>query len=1508
MPDSQGQYVEDTPAEETTHHHNQQNIKNNKDDATVEKAPPSYTISDFNNDNNADNDKDDALSKSSSSSWWASLWKRSPPPPTTPVCPQRQTSSFFSRWTYAYMNPMVARGARRNLVPEEFPLVERDDEADMLSSRLLEEWDKEVAKYGRHAKLWRVSLKVFGFRFALAGLAYFTEGLVQIAQGFLLGEFLKWFQDPDGTDRAGYLYAMGLAFLTFSYATLHHVEFFLSMRLGMQMRVGFIAAVYRKCLRLSVGSTGSTGLIVNLVSNDVQRFEDAAPFAHFAWIAPVELILVTYFLYVQISWAAFAAIGSLLAVIPMQMLIARQFAKLRTKLVAFRDERIKSLSDMLAGIMVVKLYAWEIPFVHRINALRDRETAYIKSASILRALNEALYFASSGLTSMFGFLTFYLIGGVLTPARTFTCLTYLANVRLAVTNFFPKALQFGSESWVSMKRIEEFLLLPEIEQIRRLGGDLKHKEDPIDAESDTMVVMKHGTFSWGGTETGLGDKYQIKNKTANTAKPAAGAGAQDPTTTTTPGAEDQPVTVVAGHDEVPISISKRVLHDITLSIRRGQVLGVCGPVGSGKSSLLLSILGELVPSSPETSLTLHPHLHTIAYTSQMPWILPGTIKDNILFGRAYDRKRFEWVVSVCAMTRDASRWTKGLDTLVGERGVTLSGGQKARVALARAVYSDSPLVLLDDPLSAVDTKVGRQLFSECIRGALKDRAVVLVTHQLQFVRECDQVLVLEGGRCSGVGKYEDVMNGETEFCKVLREYWRRPGGLEGGVEDEAESDQEDVVEEDADKVADEDESTANDASTSKEMTKETMTTGSISLRTYYDYLTAGTPKALTLTVLPVMLIMGQALSDVANWWLAYWSQKPEDEKRRDYYPHVFVGLVMATVVVSLSRAELFFWVSWKSGVSLFRQMCGKVFLSPMWFFWREPHGRILNRFSKDINLVDEMLPMTFFDFIQCAFMVLGTVIISVCIIPYILVLVPFIIAGFLFFRHRYIQTSRQIKRIEAITRSPVYSFVPATLEGLSIVRAFGSEQRFTKIFVDLQNDNTRMFFAFLSCARWLGFRLDYGSAVFMTILSFGCVGLRGSLGLKAGIVGLLLSYAIQLTGTLQWCVRQSAEVENLMVSVERVMEYTELEEEESHDDIGRYQHRETSQPLSPKWPETGHISLQGMSLTYPFTDTRVLKDLQLTIPPGTKVGIVGRTGAGKSSFLQALFRLVPYHPPNSLLIDSIPTDTVPLRDLRGRMSIIPQEPFCFKGTVRFNIDPSESYTDTDIYRALEVVDLKSRLGTSGLETDVAENGSNFSVGERQLMCLARAILRSSTIIVMDEATSSVDLKTDSMIQTAIRGENGMFKDATVLTIAHRLNTVIDYDMIVVMEDGRIVEWGSAWELLRKPLDSDDVLNTDTLTTTPGTTLTTTTNTTTATATNTTDDAPASNQPHQRAWFKSMVSEMGQEAQKVLYDLAWSKELQTRRRTHQPQQHQQNEILNVDETEKLDVLRQVGLLF
>ncbi|ORX94321.1 P-loop containing nucleoside triphosphate hydrolase protein [Basidiobolus meristosporus CBS 931.73] len=1183
---------------------------------------------------------------------------------------------------------------------------------------------------------------------------------------------------------------------TFVHAVIHHHYFFPALRTGLHMRMSLIALMYRKCMSLSMSSSISTGAIINLISNDVQPFENASCFATWAIIGPIQAVVIIVLLYREIGVSVFAGLCAFVFLLPLQTYFAKRFSRMREETVMYRDERIRSLSDVLSGIDLVKLSSWEDPLSERISELREKELKYIGKANNMRAFNMASYFFFQSVISLFTFVTYWATGNPLRPDKVFVSLTLFNVIRLTMTSFFPQALATSAEAHVSAKRIKEFLLLPELkplepiqEALNKISKEISSTSvDKIDLEknnekanlesfvrSDSILEMNDAAFNWaiGNNPSAINPKEFSDIMDEDKAKEA----------------------------------DHCVVQNLSFKLGHNELLAVVGPVGSGKTSLCMAILKELHldRGTMNVSTKLDGKPIQIAYAAQSPWLFAGTVKENILFGAKFDPARFRKVVQVCQLERDFLILSNGEETLIGERGVTLSGGQKARVALARAVYQKADLYILDDPLSAVDPHVGFKMFDECIRGFLKDKAVILATHQLQYVKDCNSVLVLESGIPTYSGPSRDILSATSPqpaqeatteqlvrktFIDVLREYYQSDGTsittevAENNEENDHLSKRSSIssLVQEGDTVVDaqakEYDPKAN------QLVAEDRNMGGTSLRTYVEFFKVGSSNFYLYLVI-FSLFVGQGFSVAADFFLSKWTGYDDQKQEKQENAGIFAALAVLTVIFASVRALLFFKALHNSSKGIFKVMLNAVLNTDINFFQTQPQGRILNRFSKDQANCDELLPWNFFDAVQCFFMLLGSIVVVCIVNPWIIISLPFL--GFVFYtlRRFYMLTSRQVKQIESTTRSPVYSLLSETLDGLATIRAFGAQERFFDMFIDAENENCRAFFMYLCSARWLGFRLDILAATFLTITAFASVGARDTQ--SAGLVGLSLSYVLQLMGQLQWAVRQSIEVEITFVSVERMLSYTKLLPEGP---------RVTDVRPPKDWPQNAEVEFKEMSLTYPGSDKAVLQDINLKIRRHEKIGVVGRTGAGKSSLLTALFRLIEASPSGCIVIDGIPISDLGLHDLRKAISIIPQEPFLFKGTLRFNLDPFNEHDDQSVWKALELAELKDTVCKlpSGLDTPVTENGKNFSIGQRQLLSLTRAILRNTKLLVMDEATANVDLQSDRFIQRSI---HTCFEHATVLTIAHRLNTVIgDYDRILVLDQGKVMEFDEPWVLLQ----------------------------------------------------------------------------------------------------------------
>ncbi|XP_049611466.1 ATP-binding cassette sub-family C member 4 [Syngnathus scovelli] len=1252
------------------------------------------------------------------------------------------SANLLSKLIFWWLNPLFRAGYKRKLEEDDLYPVLAEDSSEILGQQLQRHWEHEVreaTKELRKPKLSRVIIRCFWRIYSVLGLFTLVEEVIKVIQPVLLGYLIRYFEDYDPLNKAALYetigYAAGLSISTMGLNLLHHLYFFHVQRVGMKIRVAMCGMIYKKALCLSCSAMGktTTGQIVNLLSNDVNKFDEVTIFLHFLWVGPLQAATVVGLLWQEIGPSCLAGMVVLMFLMPMQTLFGRLFSKFRSKTAILTDSRIRIMNEVVSGMRIIKMYAWEKPFAALVSDVRRKEIHQIMMSSYLRGLNMASFFCASKIIVFITFTLYVLLGNKISASRVFVTVSLYTAVRLTVTLFFPNAIEKLYESSVSIQRIQEFLLLDEM---TKTSTPL-----PLAEKQDSAIEIQDLMCYW--------DK----------------------------------------------SLDAPCLQNVTLSLTGKQLLAVIGPVGAGKSSLLSSILGELPAEKGAMKVK-----GQLTYAAQQPWVYPGTIRSNILFGKDMDLRLYEKVLKACALKRDLELLPDGDLTLIGDRGATLSGGQKARVNLARAVYQDADIYLLDDPLSAVDAEVGRHLFEQCICGLLKNKPRILVTHQLQYLQGADQIVVLKEGHMVTKGTYTELQQSGLDFTSLLKKE----------VEEELHQSTSDLtsrnrtlsqnsVRSQTSSVHSVQDGEHLEAEPVHMVAEESRAQGSIGFSIYLKYLRAG---ASILFVVIVMLlnILAQVAYILQDWWLAYWAEeqgkldtnstmehnvtKVNKELDLGFYLGIYGGLTAATIIFGFVRTILMFNVLVRCTQALHDKMFSAILRTPVRFFDINPIGRVLNRFSKDVGQLDSNMPWTFVDFIQVFLQILGVVAVAVAVIPWILLPVVPLLIVFLFLRRYFLETSRDIKRLESTTRSPVFSHLSSSLQGLWTIRAFRAEDRFQKAFDDHQDMHTAAWFLFLTTSRWFAIRLDAMCAIFVTVTTFGCLLLRDQL--DAGSVGLALSYSITLMGMFQWGVRQSAEVENMMTSVERVVEYTELESEAPW---------ETNKRPPPNWPSKGRVTFDGVNFSYSADGPKVLDNLKVTFQPKEKVGIVGRTGAGKSSLVSALFRLA--EPQGNIFVDGLLTSELGLHDLRQKMSIIPQDPVLFTGTMRKNLDPFNQHSDEELWNALQEVQLKGVVEElpGKLETVLAESGSNFSVGQRQLVCLARAILRKNRILIIDEATANVDPRTDELIQRTIREK---FQECTVLTIAHRLNTIIDSDRILVLDAGRIHAYDEPYTLLLDP--------------------------------------------------------------------------------------------------------------
>ncbi|XP_048006653.1 ATP-binding cassette subfamily C member 4-like [Leguminivora glycinivorella] len=1287
-------------------------------------------------------------------------------------------SKIFLTWSFG----LFRKSCKQGITVDQLWQARNRDHSGRLGDQLEQAWQKELENANRNGSkpsLSKAIIRTFWFEYMLCGL---LVGILFIVLWplipYTLALFINYFSGESTPEayRNAHIYNFLMNFCSIVTALmLNHLQ--LSQgAVGMRIRIACCSLLYRKILKLDRNGLSKTepGQVINLMSNDVMRFDMVTLFLHYLWVMPVVVPVVSYLVWQHVRWATIAALLVIFVqTVLVQSYLSNRQGVLRGKIAKRTDERVKVMSELVNGVQVIKMYAWEKPFEKLVDKLRKMEVKFIMKTSMIKGFSTALTVFTERFILFAAVVTFVVMGGQIRADITFSLVQYFNLLQLAANIFFPMALAFLAEAKVSVRRLEEFLMLDEIESTKAIEAKMNAKE--------ASVVISNGVE---------------KEKAKHTGLVVAG--------------------VCASWQPDPIVDT---LRKVSFTAQPGEFVGIAGLVGAGKTSLLQVILGELPPSKGTVSLGGA----RISYASQEPWLFVATVRQNILFGLPYDRQLYKKVVKACALVRDFELLPLGDSTLVGERGISLSGGQRARIGLARACYRQADIYLLDDPLSAVDTHVGKHLVSECVNGLLRHATRILVTHQLHHLKTADKIIILRNGEVEIEGKFDEVSKSPL-FDELIEEdepveeipaapplHQRTRTMSQVSALSSTVDVNQDEVEEQAE-------------------TAELMEKGRVSSSVYAQYFRAGAGWGLlVLTVLGILL--AQLVTSLSDLWLTHWmnnveaniveiernqssiasnsstldlnntstpaslsnvsdpqlftntsnpQQSPMTLEESTFYIYIWAIGIFGCIVLTTGRSILFLWVCMRSSIRLHNQIFGNILAATMRFFDTNPSGRILNRFSKDMGVVDEILPRMYLDSIQIMMVMIGILVMVAIVNPFMLLTT--LVCGALMWTITiiYLNTAQAIKRVEGVTRSPVFSHVSASMAGLTTVRACGAQPMLQRHFDDKQDVHTAAWYLTLVTNTAFSIWLSLISASYVVVVAYTFLFLSNSKETKAGDVGLAISQGLILVNMVQYGVKQITEVISQMTSVERVTQYTSLPQEE------------IAGPSPPSgWPQRAKLVFKDLYLRYDKEAEPVLKNLNITIESGWKVGVVGRTGAGKSSLISALFRLAPID--GNVYIDDVDTGSIALKELRSKIAIIPQEPVLFSASLRYNMDPFDKYTDADIWRALEQVELKQSV--TSLSSEVASGGSNFSAGQRQLLCLARAALARNRLLVLDEATANVDPNTDALIQKSIRK---YFADCTVITVAHRLHTVADSDRVIVMEAGQIVEIGHPHELLQNP--------------------------------------------------------------------------------------------------------------
>ncbi|XP_044973529.1 ABC transporter C family member 14-like [Hordeum vulgare subsp. vulgare] len=1248
------------------------------------------------------------------------------------------TASFLSRATFSWITPLVSKGhANGSLAAAgDVPSVSPAHRAEATYALLASNWPAT-------ARRWRSPVGV-----ALC-LSFWPQLLLTAALGLVMlaamsvgpslidrfVEFIRRGGTPWEGLRLVLILLVGKAVQTLAS---HHYNF-QGQILCMRIRGALLTALYRKSLRLSAGArrTHGAGGIVNYMQVDAWVVSGAMHELHDLWLMPLQISVALLLLYAYLGPAVLMTLAVIAVVTVLTAFANKLNMGYQIKFVEVRDSRVKALTEMLNHMRVIKLQAWEQTFGDKVREFRQAEVGWLKKMIFFECGSTVVY--SSGPVAMAAlvFGTYLAAKGELDAGKVFTATAFFRMLEGPMRSF-PQTIAMSVQAFVSLGRLDKFLSDAEIDSatVERLGSS--------GSGDEVALKVKDGVFAWDveGSEGGEKD---------------------------------------VGGDEP-------VLKGIEMEVRKGELAAVVGTVGSGKSSLLSCIMGDMHKLSGKVSIC-----GSTACVSQTAWIRNGTIQENILFGQPMHLEKYGEIIHACCLEKDLEMMEFGDQTEIGERGINLSGGQKQRIQLARAVYQDCDIYLLDDIFSAVDAHTGSAIFKECLKGILKSKTVLLVTHQVDFLQNVDTIFVMKNGGIIQSGNYVDLLGSCSDFVALVAAHHSsmEASGVQGHNIQNTENCPATTTSQETPSVNSNSSNVNNDTNTvvpskeagsSKLIQEEEKESGRVSWHVYKLYVTQAWGWWGVLLIL-ALSVLSEGSTMASNYWMSYETSGGTIFDISKFL-RVYVLIVAVSIVFEFIAFIFQAFLGLKSAQAFFSKMLDSILRAPMSFFDTTPSGRILSRASEDQTKIDVyLLFYTGAGISMCISLASSIAVTCQVAWPSLIAVLPLLLVN-IWYRNRYIATSRELTRLQGVTKAPVIDHLTESFLGSPIIRCFGKEDEFYQKNLDMIDSNLRMSFHNYAANRWFGFRLELIGTLVLSITAFLMISLPSNF-IKKEFVGMSLSYGLSLNSLVYHAISISCMIENDMVSVERVNQYSSLPSEAA-----------VSLRSSPNWLRRGDIDIKDLEVRYRPNTPLILKGITISIRSGEKIGVVGRTGSGKSTLIQALFRLVE-PAKGQMIVDGVDICTLGLHDLRSCFGVIPQEPALFEGTVRSNIDPIGQYSEAEIWQALERCQLRDTVAAKPEKLDalVADMGENWSVGQRQLLCLGRVILKRSRVLFMDEATASVDSQTDTVIQRIIREE---FRECTVISIAHRVPTVMDSDRVLVLDAGLVKEFDAPSKLMGRP--------------------------------------------------------------------------------------------------------------
>ncbi|XP_032143498.1 ATP-binding cassette sub-family C member 9 isoform X3 [Sapajus apella] len=1301
--------------------------------------------------------------------------------------------NLLSKATYWWMNTLIISAHKKPIDLKaigKLPIAMRAVTNYVCLKDAYEEQKKKVADHpNRTPSIWLAMYRAFGRPILLSSTFRYLADLLGFAGPLCISGIVQRVNETqNGTSNTtgnsdtlsskeflenAYVLAVLLFLALILQRTFLQASYYVTIETGINLRGALLAMIYNKILRLSTSNLSmgemTLGQINNLVAIETNQLMWFLFLCPNLWAMPVQIIMGVILLYNLLGSSALVGAAVIVLLAPIQYFIATKLAEAQKSTLDYSTERLKKTNEILKGIKLLKLYAWEHIFCKSVEETRMKELSSLKTFALYTSLSIFMNAAIPIAAVLATFVTHaYTSGNNLKPAEAFASLS-LFHILVTPLFLLSTVVRFAVKAIISVQKLNEFLLSDEI------GDDSwRTGESSLPFES----CKKHTGVQPKTINRKQPGRYHLDSYEQSTRR-------LRPTET-----EDIAIKVTNGYFSWGSGLA--TLSNIDIRIPTGQLTMIVGQVGCGKSSLLLAILGEMQTLEGKVHWS-NRNRYSVAYAAQKPWLLNATVEENITFGSPFNKQRYKAVTDACSLQPDIDLLPFGDQTEIGERGINLSGGQRQRICVARALYQNTNIVFLDDPFSALDIHLSDHLMQEGILKFLQDdkRTLVLVTHKLQYLTHADWIIAMKDGSVLREGTLKDIQTKDVE----LYEHWKTlMNRQDQELEKDMEADQTTLERktlrramysrEAKAQMEDEDEEEEEEEDEDDNMSTVMRLRTKMPWKTCWRYLTSGGFFLLILMIFSKLL--KHSVIVAIDYWLATWTSEynrnSTGKADQTYYVAGFSILCGAGIFLCLVTSLTVEWMGLTAAKNLHHNLLNKIILGPIRFFDTTPLGLILNRFSADTNIIDQHIPPTLESLTRSTLLCLSAIgMISHATPVFLVALLPLGVA-FYFIQKYFRVASKDLQELDDSTQLPLLCHFSETAEGLTTIRAFRHETRFKQRMLEL-TDTNNIAYLFLSAAnRWLEVRTDYLGACI--VLTASIASISGSS--NSGLVGLGLLYALTITNYLNWVVRNLADLEVQMGAVKKVNSFLTMESE-------NYEGTMDPSQVPEHWPQEGEIKIHDLCVRYENNLKPVLKHVKAYIKPGQKVGICGRTGSGKSSLSLAFFRMVDIFD-GKIVIDGIDISKLPLHTLRSRLSIILQDPILFSGSIRFNLDPECKCTDDRLWEALEIAQLKNMVKSlpGGLDAVVTEGGENFSVGQRQLFCLARAFVRKSSILIMDEATASIDMATENILQKVVMTA---FADRTVVTIAHRVHTILTADLVIVMKRGNILEYDTPESLL-----------------------------------------------------------------------------------------------------------------